>query len=97
MDVKSTFLNGYVSEEVYVVQPKGFINPVHSDHVYKLRKTLYVLKQALRAWYERLSTYLLQQGYQRGIADQTMFIYRQGTDFLIVQIYVDRIIFGDTS
>ncbi|KAL4037012.1 hypothetical protein IC575_000595 [Cucumis melo] len=97
MDVKSAFLNGYLCEEVYVAQPKGFVDPVHQDHVYKLRKALYRLKQAPRAWYERLSTYLLQQGYQRGSADQTMFIYRQGTDFLIVQIYVDGIIFGDTS
>ncbi|TYK07189.1 putative mitochondrial protein [Cucumis melo var. makuwa] len=94
MDVKSVFLNGYLFEEVYVAQPKGFVDPVHQDHVYKLRKALYGLKQAPRAWYERLSTYLLQQGYQRGSADQTMFIYRQGTDFLIVQIYVDDILFG---
>ncbi|TYK16303.1 gag-pol polyprotein [Cucumis melo var. makuwa] len=97
MDVKSAFLNGYLSAEVYVVQPKGFVDSVHHDHVYKLRKALYGLKQALRAWYERLSTYLLQQGYRRGSADQTMFIYRQGTEFLIVQIYVDDIIFGGTS
>ncbi|TYK29845.1 flocculation protein FLO11-like [Cucumis melo var. makuwa] len=79
MDVKSPFLNGYLSEEVYVAQPKGFVDPVHHDHVYKLRKALYGLKQAPRALYERLSTYLLQQGYRRGSADQTMFIYRQGT------------------
>ncbi|KAL0536412.1 hypothetical protein IC582_025360 [Cucumis melo] len=97
MDVKSAFLNGYLSEEVYVAQPKGFVDPTHQDHVYKLRKALYRLKQAPRAWYERLSTYLLQQEYHRGSADQTMFIYRQGTDFLIVQIYVDDIIFGGTS
>ncbi|KAL0544293.1 hypothetical protein IC582_019406 [Cucumis melo] len=60
MDVKSPFLNGYLSEEVYVAQPKGFVDPVHHDHVYKLRKALYGLKQAPRALYERLSTYLLQ-------------------------------------
>ncbi|KAA0033149.1 gag-pol polyprotein [Cucumis melo var. makuwa] len=59
MDVKSTFLNGYLSEEVYVAQPKGFVDLVHHDQVYKLRKALYGLKQAFRAWYERLSTYLL--------------------------------------
>ncbi|KAL4032373.1 hypothetical protein IC575_005445 [Cucumis melo] len=84
MDVKSAFLNGYLYEEVYVAQPKGFVNRVHQDHVYKLRKALYGLKQAPRAWYERLSTYLLQQGCKKGSADQTMFIYRQGIDFLIV-------------
>ncbi|KAL0556840.1 hypothetical protein IC582_005357 [Cucumis melo] len=97
MDVKSAFLNGYLSEEVYVAQQKGFVDPVNHDHVYKLRKALYDLKQAPRAWYERLSTYLLQQGYRRGNADQTMFIYRQDIEFLIVQIYVDDIIFGGTS
>ena len=75
MDVKSSFLNGYLSEEVYVAQPKGFIDPIHGDHVYKLRKALYGLKQAPRAWYERLSTYLSQQRYLRGGVDQTMFIY----------------------
>ncbi|KAA0060049.1 F9C16.17 [Cucumis melo var. makuwa] len=75
-------------------QIEGFVDLVHHDHVYELRKALYGLKQAPRAWYERLSTYLLQQGYQRGSVDQTMFMYRQGTDFLIVQIYVDDIIFG---
>ena len=59
MDVKSAFLNEYLSKEVYVTQPKGFVDPVYSEHVYKLRKALYSLKQAPRAWYERLSTYLL--------------------------------------
>ncbi|KAA0045047.1 gag-pol polyprotein [Cucumis melo var. makuwa] len=82
------------SKEVYIAQPEGFIDLVHRDHVYKLCKALYCLKQASRAWYERLSTYLLQQGYQREGADQTMFTYRQGAEFLIVQIYVDDIIFG---
>ncbi|TYK21077.1 gag-pol polyprotein [Cucumis melo var. makuwa] len=97
MDVKSAFLNGYLSEEVYFANLKDFVDSVHRDHVYKLRKALYGLKQALRAWCERLFTYLLQQGYRRGGANQTMFIYRQNTEFLIVQIYVDDIIFGGTS
>ena len=75
MDVKSAFLNGYLSKEVYIAQPKGFVDPVHRDNVYKLRKALYGLKQAPRAWYDRLSTYLLRQGYRRGSADQTMFVH----------------------
>ncbi|TYK11122.1 flocculation protein FLO11-like [Cucumis melo var. makuwa] len=91
---QSAFLIGYLSEEVYVAQPKGFVDSVYCEHVYKLCKALYGLKQAPRAWYERLSTYLLQQGYKRSGADQTMFMYRQDTEFLIVQIYVDEIIFG---
>ncbi|KAA0047402.1 Retrovirus-related Pol polyprotein from transposon TNT 1-94 [Cucumis melo var. makuwa] len=74
MDVKSTFLNGYLSEEVYVAQPKGFADPAHQDHVYKLRKALYGLKQAPRAWYERLTTYLLQQGYQGAVQIKLFYV-----------------------
>ncbi|GAU48358.1 hypothetical protein TSUD_282610 [Trifolium subterraneum] len=62
MDVKSAFLNGYLNEEVFVEQPKGFIEPTLPNHVYKLKKALYGLKQAPRAWYERLTEFLLSQG-----------------------------------
>jgi len=88
MDDKSVFLNGILQEEVYVEQPKGFQN--------KLKKALYGLKQALRAWYDRLTTYLLAQGSIKGHADRTLFIQNQGEHKLIVQIYVDDIIFGAT-
>jgi hypothetical protein len=74
MDGKSTFLNGVLQEEVYAEQQKGFQDPHHPNHVYKLKKALYVLKQALRAWYERLTTYLLAKGFTRGQADRTLFI-----------------------
>lgn len=74
MDVKSAFLNGFLSEEDYVAQPKGSIDPVHLEYVYKLRKALYVFKQAPRAWYECLFDYLSQQGYNCSEADKTMFI-----------------------
>ena len=65
MDVKSAFLNGYLHEEVFVAQPKGFEDPLHPNHVYKLKKkkALYGLKQAPRAWYERLTEYPLKGGY----------------------------------
>jgi len=69
MDVKSAFLNGVLQEEVYVEQPKGFQDPHHPHHVYKLKKALYGLKQAPRAWYECLTTYLLGKGFTRGQAD----------------------------
>ena len=59
MDIKSAFLNGYIKEEVYVEQPPGFEDHKYPDHVFKLTKVLYDLKQALRAWYERLSSFLL--------------------------------------
>ncbi|CAM8893079.1 unnamed protein product [Rhodiola kirilowii] len=66
MDVKSAFMNGLISEEVYVVKPKGFEDPHHPDHVYQLKKALYGLKQAPRAWYESLTEFLINHGYMRG-------------------------------
>jgi len=97
MDVKSAFLNGYIKEEVYVEQPPGFEDPHHLDHVYKLKKALYGLKQAPRAWYERLSTFLLEKGFSRGNVDTTLFIKHHTKHFILVQIYVDDIIFGATN
>jgi hypothetical protein len=69
MDVKSEFLNGVLQKEVYVEQLKGFHDPHHPHHVYKLKKALYGLKQAPRAWYKRLTTYLFTKGFARGQAD----------------------------
>ena len=73
MDVKSVFLNGILSEEIYVEQPKGFAGPKLPNHVYRLKKTLFGLKQAPRAWYERLTTYLLEKGFERMRVDRTFF------------------------
>nr|GFC21677.1 putative ribonuclease H-like domain-containing protein [Tanacetum cinerariifolium] len=97
MDVKSAFLYGTIEEEVYVCQPPGFEDPKHPYKVYKVVKALYGLHQAPRAWYETLSTYLLENGFQRGIIDQTLFIKKQQKDILLVQIYVADIIFGATN
>jgi len=97
MDVKSAFLNGYIEEEVYVKQPPGFEHPKFPNHVFKLQKALYGLKQAPRAWYARLKTFLLENGFKMGSVDKTLFLLRQGNDSLIVQIYVDDIIFGGSS
>ncbi|GKV30776.1 hypothetical protein SLEP1_g39556 [Rubroshorea leprosula] len=97
MDVKSAFLNGFIKEEVYVEQPPGFEDPYFPDHVFKLSKALYGLKQAPRAWYERLSGFLIEKGFSRGRVDTTLFIKHHEKDFLIVQIYVDDIIFGATN
>nr|GFB45980.1 putative ribonuclease H-like domain-containing protein [Tanacetum cinerariifolium] len=94
MDVKSAFLYGTIEEEVYVCQPPGFKDPEYLDKVYKVVKALYGLHQAPRAWYETLATYLLENGFQRGTIDQTLFIKKQQKDILLVQIYVDDIIFG---
>ncbi|GJX09890.1 putative ribonuclease H-like domain-containing protein [Tanacetum coccineum] len=97
MDVKSAFLYGKIEEEVYVCQPPGFEDPNFPDRVYKVEKALYGLHQAPRAWYETLSTYLLDNGFQRGKIDKTLFIRRDKGDILLVQVYVDDIIFGSTK
>ncbi|GJX09087.1 putative ribonuclease H-like domain-containing protein [Tanacetum coccineum] len=97
MDVKSAFLYGQIKEEIYVCQPPGFEDPNHPDKVYKVVKALYGLHQAPRAWYDTLATYLLSNGFQRGKIDQTLFIKRQKGHILLVQIYVDDIIFGSTK
>ena len=97
MDVKSAFLNGYILEEVYVEQPPGFQNHKYPDHVFKLKKALYGLKQAPRAWYDRLSKFLILNDFSMEKADTTLFIKVKGDDMIIVQIYVDDIIFGATN
>ncbi|GJS65006.1 putative ribonuclease H-like domain-containing protein [Tanacetum coccineum] len=97
MDVKSAFLYGNITEEVYVNQPPGFVDPHHPNKVYKVIKALYGLHQAPRAWYARLSTFLLKHGYRRGAIDKTLFIKRDRKDIMLVQVYVDDIIFGSTK
>ncbi|GKE01816.1 putative ribonuclease H-like domain-containing protein [Tanacetum coccineum] len=97
MDVKSAFLYGTIEEEVYVCQPLGFEDPQFPDKVYKVEKALYGLHQAPRAWYETLSTYLLENGYKRGTIDKILFIKKDKHDILLVQVYVDDIIFGSTK
>ncbi|GKE44606.1 retrovirus-related pol polyprotein from transposon TNT 1-94 [Tanacetum coccineum] len=97
MDVKTAFLNGPLKEEVYVAQPDGFVDPDHPEKVYLLRKALYGLKQAPRAWYDELSNFLISKGFTKGTIDPTLFTIRYGEDILLVQIYVDDIIFGSTN
>ncbi|GJT75632.1 retrovirus-related pol polyprotein from transposon TNT 1-94 [Tanacetum coccineum] len=84
MDVKTTFLNGILREEVYVSQPDGFVDQDNPNHVYKLKKALYGLKQAPRAWYDLLSKFLLSQEFSKGTVDPTLFIRRQGKDLLLI-------------
>ncbi|GJR83000.1 putative ribonuclease H-like domain-containing protein [Tanacetum coccineum] len=97
MDVKSAFLYGTNEEEVYVYQPPSFEDLQFLDKVYKVEKALYSLHQAPRAWYETLSTYLLENGFRRWIIDKTLFIKKNQGDILLVQVYVDDIIFGSTK
>ncbi|GJT52526.1 retrovirus-related pol polyprotein from transposon TNT 1-94 [Tanacetum coccineum] len=97
MDVKTTFLNGPLKEEVFVRQPDGFVDPEFPNHVYRLKKALYGLKQAPRALYDKLSSFLIEHHFRKGIVDLTLFTRRHGDDILLVQIYVDDIIFGSTK
>nr|GEY10761.1 putative ribonuclease H-like domain-containing protein [Tanacetum cinerariifolium]GEY10767.1 putative ribonuclease H-like domain-containing protein [Tanacetum cinerariifolium] len=97
MDVKSAFLYETIEEEVYVCQPLGFEDPDYPDKVYEVVKSLYGLHQAPKDWYEILANYLLKNGFQSGKIDQTLFIKKQKGDILLVQVYVDDIIFGSTN
>ncbi|GJX91964.1 retrovirus-related pol polyprotein from transposon TNT 1-94, partial [Tanacetum coccineum] len=97
MDVKRAFLYGPLKEEVYVNQPDGFVDPYHPDKVYRLKKALYSLKLAPRAWYDELSKFLVSNRFSKGSIDLTLFITKHGEDILLVKIYVDDIIFGSTN
>jgi len=97
MDVKSAFLNGFIDEEVYVNQPQGFVDPTFPNHVLRLTKALYGLKQAPRAWYGRLSSFLIDNEFIRGENDTTLFTKKRDGSLLVVQIYVDDIIFGSPN
>nr|GEW93389.1 hypothetical protein [Tanacetum cinerariifolium] len=97
MDVKTAFLNGKLKEEVYVSQPEGFVDPDHPTHVYRLKKALYGLKQAPRAWYDTLSRFLSDNKFSKGAVDPRLFTRKTGKHILLIQIYVDDIIFASTD
>nr|KYP32018.1 Retrovirus-related Pol polyprotein from transposon TNT 1-94 [Cajanus cajan] len=97
IDAKRAFLKGTMSEEVYVNQPLGFESDLLPSHVFKLSKALYGLKKAPRAWYDKLSSFLISNNFIRGKINSTLFRKELNDDFIIVQIYVDDIIFGDTN
>ncbi|KAL3537664.1 hypothetical protein ACH5RR_001030 [Cinchona calisaya] len=95
MDVKSAFLNGFIDQEVFVEQSPGFENKNLPNYVFKLSKALYGLKQVPRVWYERLSSFLIEMDLK--VVDTTLFTQTDLNDLLVVQIYVDDIIFGATN
>ncbi|GJT23782.1 retrovirus-related pol polyprotein from transposon TNT 1-94 [Tanacetum coccineum] len=97
MDVKMAFLNGELKEVVYVSQPEGFVDQDNPSHVYKLKKALYGLKQAPHAWYDMLSSFLISQQFSKGAVDPTLFTRHAGNDILLVQIYVDDILFASMN
>ncbi|GKC51206.1 retrovirus-related pol polyprotein from transposon TNT 1-94 [Tanacetum coccineum] len=83
MDVKMAFLNGELKEEVYVSQPEGFVDQDNPSHVYKLKKALYILKQAPHAWYDMLSSFLISQQFSKGAVDLTLFTRHTRNDILL--------------
>jgi hypothetical protein len=97
MDVKSAFLNGDLEEEVYMEKPKGFSLTDNPNYVYKLKKALYELKQAPRAWYYGLEKNLQEKGFKKGIVDSNLYVKSEGDNLLVVLVYVDDIIFGCTN
>ncbi|GJV50966.1 retrovirus-related pol polyprotein from transposon TNT 1-94 [Tanacetum coccineum] len=97
MDVKTAFLNRILKEEVYVSQPEGFVNQENPNQVFRLKKALNGLKQAPRAWYDLLSKFLLNQKFVKGVVDPTLFTRKEGNDLILIQIYVDDIIFASTN
>jgi hypothetical protein len=94
---KSAFLSGPIKEEVYVAHLHGFESEKCPNHVYKLHKVLYELKQAPIVWYEYLRDFLMDNGFRIGKVDSTLFTRRMGKDLFVCQIYVDGIIFGSTN
>nr|GEV14473.1 retrovirus-related Pol polyprotein from transposon TNT 1-94 [Tanacetum cinerariifolium] len=97
MDIKTTFLNDELKEEVYVSQPEVFVDQDNPSHAYKLKRALYCLKQASRTWYDMLSSFLISQHFCKGAVDPTLFIRKAENDLLLVQIFVDDIIFASTN
>ncbi|GJY09838.1 retrovirus-related pol polyprotein from transposon TNT 1-94 [Tanacetum coccineum] len=97
MDVKTTFFNGILKEKVYVGQPLGFVSKQYPDYVYALDKAMYGLKQAPRAWYDVLSKFLIDSGFQKGSIDTTLFIKKKGKHIMLIQINIDDIIFCSTN
>nr|GEY24652.1 hypothetical protein [Tanacetum cinerariifolium] len=93
----AVFLNGILKEEVYVAQPPSFVSKQYPDHVYALDKALYGLKQAPRAWYVIRLKFLIDNGFQKGSIDTTLFIKKKDEHIMVIQIYVDDIIFGSTN
>ena len=95
MDVKSTFLNGILEEEVYIEYPEGFVDPKNSEKVHKLHKALYGSKQSPKAWYEILHNYLVKLGFEKTDDNTNLYLKtKKGKGILLAEIFVDDIIYG---
>ncbi|KAL0438667.1 UNVERIFIED_CONTAM: Retrovirus-related Pol polyprotein from transposon TNT 1-94 [Sesamum latifolium] len=95
---REAFLNGFLEEEVYVQQPKGYELKGEEMKVYKLRKALYGLKQTPRAWYERIDTHFKKNGFQRSASEATLYVKTKGAaEVLLICLYVDDLIYKGNS
>jgi hypothetical protein len=97
LDVKNAFLHGNLSETVYCQQPSGFEDPAHPDFVCLLKKSLYDLKQAPRAWYSRMASFLLSIGFVEAKSNTSLFVYQRGSDTTYLLLYVDDIVLTTSS
>ena len=93
LDVKSAFLHGDLTEEVFIDQPPGYVKVGSEPKVYKLKKALYGLKQAPRAWYSRIYAYFMKEGFQKCPYEHTLYVKIDGSKVLLVCLYVDDLIF----
>ena len=93
MDMKTTFLNGIIQEEIYIEQPQGFEIHDRETHVCRMKKALYGLKQAPRAWYSRIDSYLLSMGFHKSEADPNLYFIMIGDDLLVLLLYVDSLVY----
>jgi hypothetical protein len=97
LDISNAFLHGFLKEDVFMIQPPGFVHSDYPNHVCKLHKSLYGLKQAPRAWFERFTSHLLTIGFTTSTADPSLFVFRQGSTLLYLLLYVDDIILTGNS
>ena len=97
LDVKSAFLNEFLEEEIYVEQHEGFLVKGHEDKVYQLKKTLYVLKQAPRAQYNRIDEYLSKLSFVKSLSESTLYIKGDQANFIVISLYVDDLLVTDSN
>jgi hypothetical protein len=91
MDVKITFLIGAIEEEVYIKQPQGFEVEYKNTHVYRLKKSLYGLKQDPRAWYGRIDSFLMSLGFTKSKDDSNLYFKVMNDDIVILLVYLDEL------
>jgi hypothetical protein len=89
MDVKTTFLNGIIEEEVYIEQPQGFEVEDRNSHVFRLKKALYGLKQDPRAWYGCIYSFLMSLGFTKSKEDSNIYLKIMNNEPIILLLYVD--------